>query len=153
MAFSIALFQPDIPQNTATLLRMGACLDVPVEIIQPAGFALTDKNFRRAGMDYLDKANMVRHRDWEAFLDACADRDRRIILLTTKSNTPYTDFTFDSDDVLLFGRESVGAPDHVHNRADHRLTIPMVAEARSLNLAISAAMVTGEALRQLRSEA
>lgn len=149
MALSLALYQPDIPQNTATLLRTGACLDVPVHVILPAGFAMSDKNFRRAGMDYLDKAALTQHIDWPAFQAFCTAERRRIILLSTKASQAYTSFEFQDNDILMLGRESVGVPEEVHNAADARVLIPMQSEARSLNVAISGAMVLGEALRQI----
>lgn len=149
MALSLALYQPDIPQNTATLLRAGACLNVPVHIILPAGFVLSDRNFRRAGMDYLEKAALVQHADWAAFQAYCRDEKRRIVLLSTKAAEVYTDFRFHENDVLMLGRESAGVPDQVHEAADARILIPMHGDARSLNVAISGAMVLGEALRQV----
>ncbi|WP_306258188.1 tRNA (cytidine(34)-2'-O)-methyltransferase [Pararhizobium sp. IMCC21322] len=149
MALSLALYQPDIPQNTATLLRTGACLNVPVHIILPAGFVLSDRNFRRAGMDYLEKAVLVQHADWAAFQAFCRDEKRRIVLLSTKAAEIYTDFRYQENDVLMLGRESAGVPDHVHEAADARILIPMHGDARSLNVAISGAMVLGEALRQM----
>ncbi|HVU21624.1 MAG TPA: tRNA (cytidine(34)-2'-O)-methyltransferase [Rhizomicrobium sp.] len=142
----LALFQPDIAQNAATLIRLGACLDVAVEVIEPCGFVFSDRNFRRAGMDYLDRASVTRHVSWDAFL-----RDRaqgRIVLLTTKSTEPYTAFAFRPDDILLLGRESAGVPDEVHATADARLCIPLRAGLRSINVALAGAMVLGEALRQ-----
>lgn len=149
MALSLALYQPDIPQNTATLLRTGACLNVPVHIILPAGFVLSDRKFRRAGMDYLEKAALVQHADWAAFQAYCRDEKRRIVLLSTKAAEVYTDFRFHENDVLMLGRESAGVPDQVHEAADARILIPMHGDARSLNVAISGAMVLGEALRQV----
>lgn len=149
MALSLALYQPDIPQNTATLLRTGACLNVPVHVILPAGFVLSDRNFRRAGLDYLDKATLVQHADWAAFQTYCHEQQRRIILLSTKAAQPYTQFCFAENDVLMLGRESAGVPDHVHDAADARILIPMHGDTRSLNVAISGAMVLGEALRQV----
>ncbi len=144
----IALFQPDIPQNTGTILRLAACTGVTVHVIEPAGFPFSDSALKRAGMDYLERAALVRHLNWQAFEDMCVANNRRMLLLTTKASVPYTDFTFHADDILLFGRESAGVPDDVHARADARLTIPMVEGMRSLNLAISTGMVLGEALRQ-----
>ena len=141
----LALFEPDIPQNTGTLIRLGACLGVAVDIIEPAGFAWSDKSLKRAGLDYWDMADVTRHNDWTAFNGS---RAGRLILLTTKSIVAYTDFAFRADDVLLLGRESAGAPPEVHAAADARLTIPMRPEARSVNVAVAAAMVIGEALRQ-----
>ncbi len=142
----IALYQPDIPPNTGTIIRMGACLDVRVHIIEPCGFAFGEKSFRRAGMDYIDQSKITRHQTWQDFLDAMSDH--RIILLSTKSTQSYLDFEFKDDDILLLGRETAGVPDDVHQRADHRVIIPMTPTTRSLNIALSAAMVLGEALRQ-----
>lgn len=144
----LALYQPDIPQNTGTILRMAACLGISVHLIEPAGFALSDKNFKRAGMDYLDRACLVRHMDWAAFETWRREQRRRLVLMTTRGATPYADFAFSADDILLMGRESAGVPEEVHLAADARLVIPMVEGARSLNIALSAAMVAGEALRQ-----
>src|ERR1700761_7029689 len=141
----LALYQPDIPQNAGSLMRLGACLGVGIDIIEPCGFLLTDKNFRRAGMDYLAGADIARHASWERFREIQAGR---LILLTTKAAIPYPDFAFAADDTLLVGRESAGAPDEVHAAADARLVIPMRAGMRSLNVAHAAAMVLGEALRQ-----
>ena len=142
----IALYQPDIPPNTGTIIRMAACLETQVHIIEPCGFPFGEKSFRRAGMDYIDQSKITRHQSWETFLETI--ENRRIILLSTKAAMPYADFKFKADDILLLGRESAGVPDDVHNRADHRLLIPMTPETRSLNIALSAAMVLGEALRQ-----
>ena len=145
----IALYQPDIPQNTGTLLRLGACLGVPVDIIEPCGFVLTDRGLQRAGMDYLDMAAMQRHDSWPAFRLDLDQRQGRLILLTTKAAIAYTAFRFRFGDTLMLGRESAGVPDEVHGRADARLVIPMLAGRRSLNVALCAAMVLGEGLRQL----
>jgi tRNA (cytidine/uridine-2'-O-)-methyltransferase len=142
----IALYQPDIPPNTGTIIRMAACLDVTVHIIEPCGFPFGVKSFRRAGMDYIDQSKITRHHNWEAFLEAMGDH--RILLLSTKAADNYTHFEYQDDDVLLLGRESAGVPNDVHDRADHRLIIPMTPDTRSLNIAISAGMVLGEALRQ-----
>lgn len=125
---------------------MAACLDVAVHIIEPCGFPFGEKSFRRAGMDYIDQSKITRHQSWDDFLEAMGNK--RIILLTTKSAKPYAEFEFQIDDILLMGRESAGVPDDVHGRADHRLVIPMTPDTRSLNIALSAAMVLGEALRQ-----
>ena len=144
----LALFEPDIPQNAGALLRLGACLDVAVDIIEPAGFSLSDRALKRAGMDYLQKARLQRHPSWERFL---ADRaPGRLVLLTTRASQPYAGFAFAPDDTLLLGRESAGVPEAVHAAVDARLLIPMAAGARSLNVALAAAMVLGEALRQCR---
>ncbi len=145
----IALYQPDIPQNTGALLRLGACLGVPVDIIEPCGFVITDRGLQRAGMDYLDMAAMQRHDSWPAFCIDLDQRQGRLILLTTKGANAYTAFRFQPGDTLLLGRESAGAPAEVHDRADARLIIPMLAGRRSLNIALAASMVLGEALRQL----
>ena len=142
----LALFEPDIPQNTGSLLRLGACLGVGVDIIEPCGFLLTDKALRRVGMDYVELAEMHRFSSWERFQ---ADRPPgRLILLTTKGAQPYLEFAFRPDDTLLLGRESAGVPDAVHQAADARLLIPMQPSARALNVTQAAAMVLGEALRQ-----
>lgn len=145
---AIALYQPDIPQNTGNILRLAACLDVSVHVIGPAGFDLSDRALRRAGMDYLDRAEVVRHVDWAAFARWRGEAGRRLVLLTTRADHAYTDFAFATDDVLLCGRESAGVPDAVHAAASARLAIPMSAGMRSLNVATAAAMVLGEALRQ-----
>lgn len=150
MPLSLALYQPDIAGNTGTLLRLGACLGIDVEVIEPAGFDLSDRNLKRAGMDYLEMARLVRHVDFEAFEQARRQAGRRMVLMTTRGATDYRDVAFGPDDVLLFGRESAGVPDRVHDLADIRAVIPMQPGARSLNLAVSAAMVVGEAMRQLR---
>lgn len=142
----LALYQPDIPPNTGTIIRMAACLDVTVHIIEPCGFPFGEKSFKRAGMDYIDQSRIVRHTSWDAFLEK--GPKGRVILLTTKSSQPYTEFDFLPDDILLLGRESAGVPQDVHETADHQLTIPLCQEARSLNIAVAAAMVMGEALRQ-----
>ena len=146
----IALYQPDIAGNTGTLMRLAACLGFGIDIIEPAGFDLSDRALKRAGMDYLDMAALTRHVDWAAFEEARRHKGARLVLLSTRAATVYTDFAFAPDDILLFGRESAGVPDHVHAAADARLLIPMVAGTRSINIALSAAMVAGEALRQLR---
>lgn len=147
MPLRLALFEPDIPQNTGTLIRLGACMGVPVDIIEPCGFAFTDKSLKRAGMDYLERATIHRHDSWEKFLESLDGG--RIVLLSTRAAEPYTGFSFAPDDTLLLGRESAGVPDEVHERADARVLIPMADGARSLNVALAGAMVLGEALRQV----
>ena len=147
----LALFQPDIPQNTGTLLRLGACLDLPLDIIEPCGFIFNEKAMKRAGMDYLNLASYRRHNSWDDFLAYRAEHPNeygRIILLTTHASKPYTTFNFLPNDIILMGRESAGVPEAVHNIADSRLLIPMNKNARSINVAVSAVMVIGEALRQ-----
>jgi tRNA (cytidine/uridine-2'-O-)-methyltransferase len=147
-SLSIALYQPDIAGNTGTILRLAACLGLTVELIEPAAFDTSDRNLRRAGMDYLETVLLTRHIDWRHFEDWRAQSGRRLVLATTKAADRYVDFSFRADDILLVGRESAGVPDHVHMAADARITIPMVAGQRSINIAMSAAMITGEALRQ-----
>lgn len=142
----LALFQPDIPQNTGAILRLGACLDVAVHIIEPCGFVWDDSRLKRAGMDYRQLATVVRHRSWTAFL---AERPPgRLLLLTTGGAIRHLDFAFDASDTLLLGRESAGVTPAVHAAAAARLRVPMVASARSLNVATTAALVLAEALRQ-----
>lgn len=147
----LALFQPDIAQNTGTLLRLSACLDLPMDIIEPCGFLFSDKGLKRAGMDYLEMASYKRHTSWDDFLAYRKQNPKeygRIVLLTTHASIPYTDFKFERNDIILMGRESAGVPEIVHQTADARLLIPMNKNARSINVALSAVMVVGEALRQ-----
>lgn len=143
-----ALYQPDIPQNAGTLLRLGACLNVPIEIIGPAGFDLSEKAFRRAGMDYADRAALIEHIDYAAFTSTL-DSENRLILLTVRADLPFHEFTFKAGDVLMAGRESSGVPDDIHAAMGARVGIPMVEGCRSLNVAVASAMVVSEALRQL----
>ena len=145
----IALYQPDIAGNTGTILRMAACLGIGVDIIEPAGFDISDRNLRRAGMDYLEMARLARHVDFACFAEWRRAEGRRLVLLSTRAALPYTQFHFEERDILLLGRESAGVPDNVHEVADARLMIPMKGGGRSLNVALAAAMVAGEALRQL----
>ena len=146
----LALYQPDIPQNTGTMLRMAACLGVAVDIIRPAGFDISDRALRRSVMDYGDGLEVVRHDSWAAFAGAVRARPgARLIAVTTQAITIYTDHSFNHHDVLLFGRETAGLPADVHAACDARVTIPMQPAKRSLNVAVAAAMVTGEALRQI----
>ena len=147
----IALYQPDIACNTGTILRLAACLGFAVDIIEPAGFDLSDRNLKRAGMDYLATSKLTRHVNWQQFEEWRDTTGRRLILASTKAALPYTNVAYAKDDILLFGRESAGVPDHVHNSSDERVLIPMVEGQRSINLAVSVAMVTGEALRQTNS--
>ncbi len=144
----IVLFQPDIPGNTGTILRTAACLGCTVDVIEPAGFRLDDRALQRAGMDYLDRAALFRHESWDAFETWRKSEGRRLVLATTLGAEAYAAHAFQADDCLIFGRESSGAPEHVHDAADARLLIPMAAEGRSLNLAVSVGMIAGEALRQ-----
>ena len=144
----LALFQPDIPQNLGAALRLGACLDVPVDVIEPCGFPLSDRGVRRAAMDYGALAEMARHASWAEFLAAAERKAGRLLLFTTRGAVPLHDFEFQPGDTLLFGRESAGAPEAVHAAADARLFIPLAPGARSLNLTVSAAIALSEALRQ-----
>jgi tRNA (cytidine/uridine-2'-O-)-methyltransferase len=144
----IALFEPDIPQNTGTILRLAACFGIEAHLIEPAGFPTSDRAFRRAGMDYLDAVKLVRHASWDAFAQWHASADARLVLFTTRATTSYLDHRYEPRDILLFGRESAGVPDHVHAAADVRLRIPMQPGLRSLNVAMTCAMAVGEALRQ-----
>ncbi|MEQ8331952.1 tRNA (cytidine(34)-2'-O)-methyltransferase [Nisaea sp.] len=142
----IALYQPDIPQNTGTILRLAACFGVSVDIIEPCGFALSDARMRRAGMDYIDHVDWIRHSSWERFLEQRTPG--RLVLLTTKADQSLQKFVFEKGDTLLFGRESTGVPADVHDHADARIAIPMRKGLRSLNLAVCASIATWEALCQ-----
>jgi tRNA (cytidine/uridine-2'-O-)-methyltransferase len=144
----IALFQPDIPQNTGTILRLCACLGAAAHIIEPAGFPVSDRHFRRAGMDYLDQVVLTRHDSWSKFEEWRNDASSRLVLFTTKAAGSYLDFRYRSDDTLLFGRESAGVTDEVTAAADARVVIPIRPGLRSLNVAMAVAMALGEALRQ-----
>jgi tRNA (cytidine/uridine-2'-O-)-methyltransferase len=144
----LALFQPDIPQNTGTILRLGACLGVPVHIIEPTGFDASDRALRRAALDYLEHVQIQRHASFEAFEAWRGQVGGRLILLTTKTKLAFTDLEFERSDILLLGRESAGVPEDIHEKADVRIVVPIVSGLRSLNVAAAAAMVLGEALRQ-----
>ena len=147
----IALYEPDIPQNTGTILRLCACLGAEAHIVEPAGFPVTDRAFRRAGMDYLDRVRIARHASFAAFEDWRRREGVRLVLLTTAAETNYLDHAYRADEVILLGRESAGVPEAVHRAADVRLRIPMAPGLRSLNIAMATAMVAGEALRQMGS--
>jgi len=148
MTLALALYQPDIAQNAGTLARTSACFGLSLHIIEPAGFPVGDAGFRRAGMDYLDRAAITRHASFDAFEAWRAAESRRLVLCTTRGAVAYTAFAFAPDDVLLLGRESAGVPEPVHAAAGARIAIPLVASARSLNVALAGAMILGEALRQ-----
>ena len=142
----LALFQPDIPQNVGACIRQSACFGVELHVIEPTGFRFDDRAMKRAALDYGPLSHMTRHADWEAF-----QRDRapgRLVLFTTRGATPLTDFVFRPDDVLLFGKESAGAPDYVHAAADARVVVPLRPQARSLNLSVTAGVALWEGLRQ-----
>ncbi len=145
----LALYQPDIPQNTGAILRLAACFGLPVDLIEPCGFVFDDRRLRRAGMDYVEHVDLRRHRSWEAYRAARAGAAGRLILLTTQAAVPYSACRFEAADSLLLGRESAGVPEEVHAAADLRLRIPMRPGLRSLNVAMAAAIVTAEAMRQL----
>ncbi|MGB8818405.1 MAG: tRNA (cytidine(34)-2'-O)-methyltransferase [Rhizobiaceae bacterium] len=147
----IALYQPEIPGNTGNIIRTAACFGLAVDVIEPAGFDLSDKRMKRAGMDYIEQAALTRHLSWDAFEQARLQTGHRLILATTKSSMPYTDFTFRPGDRLLFGRESAGVPAFVHEAADARITIPLLEGRRSLNLAVAVGIIAAEALRQLQN--
>jgi tRNA (cytidine/uridine-2'-O-)-methyltransferase len=146
----IALYEPDIPQNTGTILRLCACLGIDAHIVEPAGFPVTDRAFRRAGMDYLDRVALTRHSSFAAFDDWRRAEQLKLVLLSTGAETSYLDHVYEQDQVLLFGRESAGVPEAVHRAADIRLRIPIADGLRSLNVAMAVAMVAGEVLRQTR---
>lgn len=148
MGVALALYQPDIPQNTGTLIRLGACLGAPVHIIHPTGFVFSDKNLRRAAMDYAETASVAEHDSFGAFQAWRSDQGRRLVLLTTKASASAYEFTFEDNDVLLLGRESAGVPGAVAEAADARIRIPMRPDVRSINVALAGALVLGEALRQ-----
>jgi tRNA (cytidine/uridine-2'-O-)-methyltransferase len=144
----IALYQPDIPQNAGTILRLCACLNVEAHIIEPAGFPISDRHFRRAGMDYLDQVTIIRHDSWSKFEQWRSGSAARLVLFSTRGSKPYLDLRYGADDILLFGRESAGVPDEVVAAADERVVIPIKPGLRSLNVAMAVAMALGEALRQ-----
>ena len=145
----IALFEPDIPQNTGNIFRLGACLGIEIDIIEPTGYVFDDKRFKRSSMDYIDHIKYRRHLDWDTFYKWSKNNNFRLILLTTKSKKKYTKYQFKNNDILLFGRESAGVPTNVHEVVDEQLTIPMKKNLRSINVSSSVALVVGEACRQL----
>ena len=144
----IALYQPDIPQNTGTILRLATCLGLQAHLIEPAGFPTSDRAFRRAGMDYLDRVDLTRHASWAAFEAWRRGQGLRLVLFTTRAAVPYLDHAYAAHDILMFGRESSGVPEEVHAAAEVRLKVPMVPAMRSLNVAMTCAMAVGEAMRQ-----
>jgi len=144
--FNIALYQPDIPQNTAAIIRLCSCFDTTLEIIEPCGFNLKDKRLKRVAMDYLDKSKIITHESYENFLSK--KKNSRVILMTTKANKNYDNFKFNQMDTILFGRESEGVPKIVHEKSHHRLKIPLKNDARSLNIAMAAAITLSEAIKQ-----
>ena len=147
----IALYEPDIPQNTGNILRLGACLDISIDIIEPTGFIFDDKRFKRSSMDYINYINYKKHLDWNSFYQWSKKNKYRLILLTTKSKKKYFKYKFKNNDIMLFGRESAGVPKEIHQCVDERLLIPLKQGLRSLNISSAAAMVAGEALRQIKN--
>ncbi len=145
MPIRLALYEPDIPQNTGTILRTAACLGVGVDIIEPCGFVWDEKRMRRSGMDYLDRVDIIRHPSWQEYHHS---NQGRLVLLTTQGAVAYTEFSYQDGDTLLLGRESAGVPEEVHNAADARIIVPVAQGMRSLNVAVTAGVVLGEALRQ-----
>jgi len=145
----IALFEPDIPQNTGNIFRLGACLGIPIDIIEPTSYLFDDKRFQRSSMDYFKYTKYKKHLDWESFYNWSKENNYRLILLTTKSNNKYSNYKFQSNDILLFGKESAGVTPSVHESVDEQLTIPMVKGLRSINVSSAVALVVGEACRQL----
>lgn len=148
----IALYQPDIPQNLGSIMRLCACMNILCHVIEPCGFLLDDKRIKRAGMDYMEHVKWHRHTSWEAFLHYTKQENLRTILLTTKAPLPYASIMYTRNDVLLMGRESAGVPDEVASACDLRVTIPMHGKMRSLNVAMACAMVAGEAIRQMETD-
>jgi len=146
----IALFQPDIPQNTGNIMRLGACLNLPIDIIEPTGYIFEDKRFKRSSMDYLKYSKYKKHLDWDSFYKWSLKNNYEIILLTTKSKKNYLEHQFKKNNILLFGRESAGVPEIVHKLANESLIIPMKKELRSINVSSAVALVVGEACRQLK---
>ena len=145
----IALYQPDIPQNVGSAIRLCACLGLPLDIIEPCGFPWDNKKIRQSAMDYIDQTEIIRHSSWNAFKEHY--KDKRFILMTTKASEDYTKFEFSDNDILIAGRESAGVPDDVHAQMDGRVLIPMYGKTRSLNIINATAMITGEALRQVKA--
>ena len=146
----LALYQPDIPQNTGAMLRLAACFGLPVDVIEPTGFVFGEARMRRAGMDYWDRVTIRRHSDWDSFRAERRAADSRLILMTTRGTLIYTDFVFQAGDTIVMGRESAGVPDSVHAACDARLVVPMQTGSRSLNVAQTAAIAVAEGLRQIK---
>lgn len=149
MTIDIALYQPDIAQNTGTTIRTAACFASNVHIIEPCGFVFNDRKFRRSGMDYIENVEIIRHLSWQSFSQWVQDNHKRLILMTTKSSDSYTDFHFTSNDILVAGRETAGVPDEVHQACTNRVTILMHNNLRSLNVAVATAIILSEAIRQI----
>ena len=148
----LALFQPDAPQNTGTIIRLAACLGTPLDIIEPCGFKWEDNTLKRAAMDYLEQADCTRHKDWESFHDSCKQNNRRIALLTLDAKLAHTEAKYAQNDTLLLGPELKEIPQHVHDAAELQLQIKMLPSAVSINLALAAAIALSEAVRQIGNE-
>ena len=146
----IALYQPDIPQNSGNIFRLGACFGISIDIIEPTGYIFDDKRFRRSSMDYINHIDYKRHIDWETFFNWSKKNNFRLILLTTKVDKKYYDYNFKNNDILIFGRESAGVSEIVHSNVDEQITIPMKKGMRSINVSSAVALVAGEACRQLQ---
>ena len=146
----VALFEPDIPQNTGNILRLGACLGLKIDIIEPTGYVFDDKRLKRSSMDYIHHINYKRHLDWDTFFHWSRKNNFRLVLLTTKAKNNYLNYHFNNNDILLFGRESAGVPSKIHKNVDHKITIPMKKKLRSINVSSAVALVVGEAFRQLK---
>lgn len=149
LSMRLALYHPEIPQNAGAILRLAACFGLPLDIIEPCGFVWNDAKMRRAGMDYIQHVSLMRHQGWDHFLEICGQNARRVILLDTRGEIPYTKFKFNTTDVLMSGQESMGVPESVFQMCDAQVCIPMAPECRSLNVAMATAIVAAEALRQL----
>ena len=145
----IALFEPDIPQNTGNILRLGACLGIEIDIIEPTGFLFDDRKFKRSSMDYINYVKYKKHIDWEGFYNWSIKKKFRLILVTTKTKNSFINYKFKTNDILLFGKETAGVPDYVHDNVNEKITIPMVTGPRSINLSSSVAIIVSEACRQL----
>jgi len=146
----IALYQPDIPQNTGNIFRLAACLGIAVDIIEPTGFLFNENKFKRAMMDYMKSLEYKRHLDWNSFFNWVKENNFRLVLLTTKSSKSYSNYNFFKNDILLFGQESAGVPANIHKIVNESLTIPMVKGLRSINVSSSVAIVAAEACKQLK---
>ena len=145
----ISLFEPDIPQNTGNILRLGACLGIEIDIIEPTGFLFDDRKFKRSSMDYINYVKYKKHIDWEGFYNWSIKKKFRLILVTTKTKNSFINYKFKTNDILLFGKETAGVPDYVHDNVNEKITIPMVTGPRSINLSSSVAIIVSEACRQL----
>ena len=142
--FAICLYQPDMPQNLGVIIRTAACLEFPIHIVKPLPFSMSDKRFKGAVMDYIDNCKILNHENWDNFYSYCEKNNKRVILATTKTNNNLYDFEFKENDIVLFGKETAGVPDTIHNIVDDKITIPMSSKTRSLNLATSVAIIVSK---------